>query len=107
MATTSLPTTMDTSRLGNASRKAVSVSGLAMFTGKFSGKMCTWNSSAMDMLTILRRMRWGWVFLDQENSSIASMTSKPRSRMAWTMPLWERVKGSKVPGKKAMGRGAS
>ena len=22
--------------------------------------------------------------------------------MAWTMPLWDRVKGSKVPGKKAI-----
>ena len=38
---------------------------------------------------------------------MASSTSNPRSRMARTMPLWDRVKGSKVPGKKAMGRGSS
>ena len=37
---------------------------------------------------------------------MASRTSKPWSRMARTMPLWDRVKGSKVPGKKATGRGA-
>ena len=36
---------------------------------------------------------------------MASSTSKPWSRMALTMPLWDRVKGSKVPGKKATGRG--
>ena len=36
---------------------------------------------------------------------MASSTSKPRSRMARTMPLWDRVKGSNVPGKKATGRG--
>ena len=78
-----------------------------MFTGKFSGKMDTWNSSAVDREASRRRTRWGWVFLDQENSSMASSTSYPRSRMARTMPLWDRVKGSKVPGKKAMGRGSS
>ena len=78
-----------------------------MFTGKFSGKMDTWNSSAVDREASRRRTRWGWVFLDQENSSMASSTSYPRSRMARTMPLWDRVKGSKVPGKNATGRGVS
>ena len=64
-----------------------------------------WKSPAMDKLTICRRIMWGWGFLDQENSSTARYTSKPISRMAWAMPLWDRVKGSKVPGKKAIFRG--
>ena len=38
---------------------------------------------------------------------MASSTSNPSSRMARTMPLWDRVKGSKVPGKKAKGREGS
>jgi len=32
---------------------------------------------------------------------MARYTSIPRSRISWTMPLWLREKGSKVPGKKA------
>ena len=77
-----------------------------MFTGKSSGKRWTWNSLATDMAAMRRRMRVGCVRLDQENSSMASSTSKSASRMARTMPLWDRVKGSKVPGKNATGRGA-
>ena len=53
------------------------------------------------MEAILRRFRLGWVFFDQENSSTARNTSYPMSRMVQASALWDRVKGSKVPGKKA------
>ena len=76
--------------------------GLAMFTGISSGNRCTWNISATDMLTIWRRTRCGWVFFDQENSSMARNTVNPSSWIFFAISLWDKVNGSKVPGKNAI-----
>ena len=101
MATTSEPTARYSSRPEKTSRSRSRSSGVARFTGMSWGKRYTSNSSATDMLTICLRTREGCAFLDQENSSMARYTSIPRSRISWTIPLWLREKGSKVPGKKA------
>ena len=69
--------------------------------GSWYGNRFTWNRSAMLMFTICRRIKCGWARFDQENSSTERNTSKPMSAMIRAIPLCDRVKGSKVPGKKA------
>ena len=56
----------------------------------------------MDMFTIWRRTRCGWVFFDQENSSMARNTVNPSSWIFFAISLWDKVNGSKVPGKNAI-----
>ena len=72
-----------------------------MLMGILSGNRYTSHMFATEMAAIFRRSSFGMVLLLQENSSMARYTSIPRSRISWTMPLWLREKGSKVPGKKA------
>ena len=43
-----------------------------------------------------------WVFFDQENSSMARNTVNPSSWIFFAISLWDKVNGSKVPGKNAI-----
>ena len=102
---TSLPVTSQSSRPANSPRSRSRSFGEAMFTGISSGNRLTFIRSATLIEAICLRRSLAMGCLLQENSSIARKTSKPRSSSSRTMCLCPVVKGSKVPGKKAAGRG--